>query len=93
MKINASKVLTNLEGKDYMQGEEKMTLGSVVAEALAANSVGGKMKLYTLAKSFYAGGEVEVDVADLSMICKAIESCASYNNLVLGQALLELENA
>lgn len=94
MKIDASRVLVSLGGEDYTDADgKKLTLGGVLAESLATTTEGGKMKTYTLAQRCYAGGEVEVDAADMALIKKATEACKSYNNLVVGQALALLEEA
>lgn len=89
MKIDASKVLMTLGGQHYKTPEgQDLTLGAVLAEAMATYEAGGKMKSYVLANKFYNDKEVEVDEADLALVKKAVESCKAYNNLITGQALL-----
>lgn len=92
MKIKTGQEIKALTGDTYKTPEGKeLTLGVVLAEALASYDAGGKMKSYVLAEKCYAGSEVEVDAADLGLIKKAVEECKTYNNLILGQALLLLE--
>ena len=95
MLINCSKVLKNLKGEEFkLSGDEKLTLGDAIAEALASDTSGGKMKVYILAVKMSEGKDVEVDAADLVLIKKAVESCKSYgtaNTIIFGQVLKELE--
>lgn len=94
MKIKAESRMVTLTGEDYKTGDGKeITLGMVLAEGLASSEAGGKMKSYTLASKLYSGVDVEVDAADMVLIKKAVEECKTYNNLILGQALLMLEEA
>ena len=92
MKIDYSKTITTLTGKPYTTEDGNLTLGHVVAEALATDQSGGKMKLFTLAQNAFKGGKSEVDTADLATIKKAVEASKAYNNVILGQALELLEN-
>lgn len=93
MKINYGQTINTLSGTPYQSAGKDLTLGSIVAEALAVDPSGGKMKLYALAQSAYRGGEQEVDSADLKLIKTAVENCKSYdgNAILLGQALERLE--
>lgn len=92
MQIDSKKQLLTLTGKTYETPEkEPLTLGMVIAEALASSETAGKMKSYILAKKFYDQTSVEIDAADLSVIKKSVEACRSYNNLILGQTLSLLE--
>ncbi len=68
-------------------------VGMVVAEALAGDRTGGKMKLFLLAQKAFDEAELEVDAADLALIKRAVEQCTSYNNVIVGQALAALEEA
>ena len=92
MKIESAKQLKTLKGEVYKTSEgTDLTLGGVIAESLATSDIAGKMKSYVLAHKFYNDKEVEVDAADLAIIKKSVEACKSYNNLILGQVLVELE--
>lgn len=93
MKIDCSQVITTLKGEPYKIDGRELTLGDVVAEALAADQTGGKMKLYALAQKAVKSADMEVDAADLALIKRAVETCRSYqgNAVILGQALEKLE--
>lgn len=92
MQIDPKQVLKGLAGKQYeTPDKEPLTLGMVVAEALGTSPVAGKMKSYVLAQKFWNDEKIELDAADVTLVRNAIESCTSYNNLVLGQALVLLE--
>lgn len=93
MKIDCSKLITSLDGTPIKVGEEHLTLGFVIAEAMASDKTGGKMKLYILAEKAYKNQVMEVDAADHAFIKKAVEQCTSYNQnaIILGQALAYLE--
>lgn len=91
MTINASETVKTLKGEAYQSEGADLTIGAVIAEALAVDQTPGKMKLYVLAKKFYDGGKVEIDSADATLVKKAVENCKSYNNLILGAVLEALE--
>jgi len=94
MKIDYSKKINTLAGKPYqVENGVDLTLGDIVAEALATDQTGGKMKLYSLAQTAFKKGVSEVDSADLVLIKKAVADCKSYNGnaLILGQSLELLE--
>lgn len=91
MKINTGKVLMTLKGEPYQADGQDLTVGHVLAEALAGLDAGGKMKLFILAQKCYGAQEVEMDEVDLGLTKKAVEACKTYNNLIVGQALLALE--
>jgi len=94
MKIDCSQEIHTLKGIPFKDAEGKnLTLGDVIAEVLAMDEVGGKMKLFTLAQKAYGSGDMEVDAADLSLIKKSFEKTKAYNGnaLVLGQAQKMLE--
>lgn len=94
MQIDYSQKINTLHGTPYQITEGvDLTLGDIVAEALATDTSGGKMKLYSLAQTAFAKKKAEVDIADLALIKKAIETCTSYggNSLILGQSLELLE--
>lgn len=93
MKIDTGKAIINLKGEDYTSDGKNLTVGHVLAEALAASDMGGKMKLFLLAQKCYAAESVEMDEVDLSLTKKAVEVCKSYNNIIIGQTLLALEAA
>ncbi len=87
MQIQANKVVTTLSGKPYTSDGKELTVGNVIAEALAGDTTGGKFKLYTLAQKFWNEPEVEVDAADLGLIKTAVENTKTYNNIIIGQVL------
>lgn len=93
MKLDYSQVLSTLAGNPYKIDDKDLTLGDIVAEALATNQSEGKMKLYALAQTAFKKEITEVDSADLALIKKAVEGCQSYsgNALILGQSLELLE--
>lgn len=91
MKIKATEKIVTLKGEPYKNGDEELTLGVVLAESLANDTTGGKMKIFSLAQKFFNNDEVELDAADMVMVKKAVEQCKSYNNIILGQALTLLE--
>lgn len=91
MKINTSQKVLTLKGDAYKNGTTDLTIGGVIAEALAASQEGNKMKLYTLAQRAFSEETMDVDDADISLIRKALEKCTTYNNIIIGQTLLALE--
>lgn len=95
MKLDYSQTINTLAGKPYVADGKDLTLGDIVAEALATDTTTGKMKLYVLAQEAYKGGKQEVDAADLKLIKAAVENCKSYNAnaIILGQSLELLEQA
>lgn len=91
MQLDSSIVVNTLTGKPYQGDGEDLIIGKVIAESLATDQTGGKMKMYALAEKCYSGDIFEVDVADLILMKKSVEECKSYNNIILGQTLLALE--
>jgi len=86
--------LHTLKGDPYKDADGKhLVLGDVVAEVLAMDQTGGKMKLYSLAERAYKGEEMEVDAADMTTIKRSFDGTKAYNGnaLILGQALQLLE--
>lgn len=95
MKVILTQTINNLKGIPYLTAEnESMTLGHIIAEALATSEIGGKMKLYALAQKSFAEKEMDVDSADLKLIKDCVDKCKTYNHnaLILGQALTLLED-
>lgn len=92
MKIDTGKLVVNLKGEAYKTDGIDLTVGHVIAEALAANPAGGKMKMYLLAQAAYNNSELEVDAVDFGLIVKAVEASIAYNNVILGQVLTQLES-
>lgn len=93
MNINTGKALKTLKGEDYTADKEPLTIGKVIAEALAGDETGGKYKLYTLADKAFNSKTMEVDAPDLALIKNAVEKCKTYNNLIIGQTLGILEES
>ena len=91
MKIKTGQKVLTLKGEPYKQGGEELKVGHVIAESLAGDRTGGKMKMYLLAQKAYDEEEMEVDAADLSLIKKSVSECTSYNNVIVGQVLAALE--
>lgn len=91
MKIQVNDPILTLQGEPYTIGNnETLTLGMVLAEALATSIEGGKMKCFLLAQKCYAGKDFDADTADLAIMRKALESLTNSpysNNLISGQAL------
>ncbi len=93
MKINTGATVNTLKDEPYTIDGKPLTVGQVIAEALAVDKTGGKMKLYALADRCFKNESVEVDAADLSLMKRAVEESTAYNNIVNGQVLVALENA
>lgn len=94
MKIDTGRLVKTLKDEPYQYDGRDLTVGHAMAEALASNDAGGKMKLFILAqKAYKSDGEMEVDEVDLALIKKAVEACGAYNNLILGQVLLAIDAA
>ncbi len=93
MKIETGKIINNLKKEPYKDGDINLTVGMVIAEALAGDRTGGKMKLFLLAQKAFDNETIEVDAADLGLIKHAVEQCVSYNNVIVGQALAAIEEA
>ncbi len=95
MKIDLKQKINTLSGAPYKVGDEDLTLGGVIAEVLASDASGGKMKLYALAQKAFKQDELEVDTADLALIKAAFEQTKAYNNnaVIIGQAQEFIENA
>lgn len=92
MKIDTGKEVLNLKGEAYKADGEPLRVGHVIAEALGSNPAGGKMKMYLLAEAAYKNPSLEVDAADFAIIKNVVEACTSYNNIIVGQVLNELES-
>lgn len=97
MKIQAGEKLYTFDGKPFKVGAgeqaEDITVGQVLAEILAADGSGGKMKMYSLAKKLFDGKEtVEVDKADLIMIKSCVEKTKMYSVVICGQLMEKLED-
>lgn len=93
MRVNTAALVRNLKGEAYQADGKDLTVGAVLAEALASVDIGGKMRLFVLAQKCYQQGEVEMDDVDLGLTVKAVEACKAYNNIIIGQALLALDAA
>lgn len=93
MKIDTAREVTNLKGEAYVHDGKKLTVGVVVAEALASYDMGGKMKLFTMAQKAYKSDGMEVDTVDAGLITKALEKTTVFSNIITGQALLAVEEA
>jgi len=88
MKIDLKKTVNTLSGTPYFVGKDKsLTVGAVLAEILATDQTGGKMKLYNLAQKAYNDDVLEVDSSDLSLIKNAASKSTAYNGnaVILGQ--------
>lgn len=92
MKIETGRTVINVKGEAYKNDGQDVLFGHVIADALAGNQTGGKMKMYLLAEAAYKNPTLEVDAVDLGIIVKALESCTSYNNMILGQVLKHLDD-
>lgn len=93
MTLNTKQVLKNLKGEEITSGDEPFTLGTVIANVLSSVESGGKMKLYILAQKAHDQDSIELDAADVALIKNALETSKIYQNVVLGQALVMLEEA
>lgn len=93
MIIDLRQPMRNFKGQTIKDGENDITLGAVLAEALATDQTGGKMRLFTLAQKCYTGEKIDASAEDLALMKKALEACTSYggNVIVIGQALELLE--
>lgn len=93
MKINTKTKILNLKGEEILdQDKNAITIGYYLSEILLLDKTAGKMKAFILAQKFATTDEVEVDSADLTMIKNAVEKNESFNNLILGQLLVLLED-
>ncbi len=92
-KINTAQPINTLAGVQYKDASgNPVTLGMVIAESMAAETTGGKMKIYALATAAYSGKTMEVDDADLALIKRVLETTNVFNSAIInGQALLMLE--
>ena len=92
MKIDTKKILVNLKGENLKNDkDEPVTVGDAIGNIIITSDIGGKMKMYVLAKKFVSEKEVDVDDADLLMIKDSIEKSKVYNALVCGQILQLIE--
>lgn len=91
MKIDASKKVLNLKGEPYKMGDDDLCTGHVLAESLSTMDLGGKMKIYELAKRCFALGQVEVNAGDMALLKKAVDEHKGFANVVAGQVLEQLE--
>ncbi len=86
MKINTTYIVKDLNSKDMTISDadgsnvRPMSIGEVVSSVLIANLAGGKMKMIILAEKFYTQEEVEVDLADLDLIKKALEDTKIFTS-------------
>lgn len=88
MKINTTKKVTLLSGKDIPTEDGALTVGKAVANILSSTRKAGAMKLFVLAQKFYKDATVELDEADLKLVEAEIEKTEVYTTLVTGQLLL-----
>ena len=94
MKIDLTQKINTLAGLPYqVEAGKDLTLGIVLAEILATDTTGGKMKLFSLAQKSYSQEELEVDMADFNLIKTATEKTQAYqgNAVIIGQTLELLE--
>ncbi len=90
--INTKKILVNFKGEDLKDKEgAPVVLGEVLSTILVNSQVGGKMKSFILAEKLFKESKVQVDSADFSFIKKMTEETSAFNNLVVGQVLVILE--
>ena len=91
MKIKTKEAIKDLAGKDIKNKDDFFTVGIALSNILLEAKVGGKMKLFILAKKCFEEKEIDVDDADLAIIKQAVEATEQYTNLVTGQLLQLLE--
>ena len=91
MKIKTNEAIKDLAGKAIKNKDDVFTVGTALSNILLEAKVGGKMKLFILAKKCFENKEVEVDDADYAVIKQAVEATELYTNLVTGQILQTLE--
>lgn len=91
--IKMSTELKNMKGEALQADGGALTLGVAIANMLLTSSVAGKMKLFNLAQTAYAGGDVVWDQSDLELVKKIVEECKTANVLVSGQVLSMLADA
>lgn len=87
MKINCKIILKDLNRKDI-----DLTFGQALGQILVNSSTKGGMKIYILADKLANEKLLEIDIADLSLIKKEVEETKVYNNLIIGQCQLLLED-
>lgn len=88
MKINTKTKFKNFGGTEIKNGDKAFTFGEALSNILLESTLGGKMKLYSLAQRLHdSKGVVEIDDADASLVLNSVESTKLYNNLINGQLL------
>ena len=92
MKINTQQKLVSLKGEVLKGDGIEVTLGLAISNILISSQVKGKYKLYILGKKFFDDKEIDIDMADMSLIKSELEATTIYTPLVTGQILDILYN-
>lgn len=90
-KIDLDQVLTNLEGKPYIETGKNITIGKVLVSCLDTSTLAGKMKMFILAKRCAEGGTASFSAEDLALLKQVVESSNLPSNVVVGQTLIALD--
>lgn len=96
MIIKSNDTIKDLAGKDIPSMDKEgfpFTVGNALSNILVNCDQGGKMKMFLMAQDFYKEKDVDLDAVDMAIVKQAIETSKLYNNLVLGQLLVTIENA
>lgn len=91
MKIDTTKVLKNLDGEAFKDGEKDLTLGMAITSILSKTSKeADPLKIYSLALKFNEGGELDLSAEDIVLVKEKVK-VSDYFTVVSGQILQELE--
>tara|TARA_Y100000310_G_scaffold307940_1_gene350540 strand:+ start:741 stop:1040 length:300 start_codon:yes stop_codon:yes gene_type:complete len=89
MIIDMKRPLLDLHGNRHKKADGD--LGQYLGEILV-NSQGQAVKKFELARKFTQDGQADVDTEDFEMIKKAVTENKAYNNLIIAQILLAMDN-
>lgn len=91
-KINTKATLTNLDGKEYEDKGEKLTLGTALVAILDAAKIQGRYKIISIIEKLHTQDEVQLDDADFSIVKKAVEETQMFaSNIFVGSILKALD--
>ena len=93
MKIDTTKVLVNVTGDPFKDGDKDLTLGKAVAGALStikSEGIDGNLKSYVLAQRFYSEEEVDITVEDVVFVKDKIVQ-STYFPFIIGQIIKILD--
>lgn len=87
MQLDFNKPLLSLDGREIQNGEDKLFLGKIFANALVSVSKGDLLKHWDWAVAMHKGEPIEVDKSDMNKLRLFVESSDSMTILAKKQLL------